>query len=208
MTISVGLPLAMLLVVACSRAHAPIGDEGKTSISAVHVPKAAKTQSDGGHVQSRVAAAVDHAPENLRDPLMAIHESLSSVSLASWQVIVDDPGRKDRLAWLARDFGAPAFARAEHVDEGLLQTRTSEGALHLGLLVIHFRECKSLAVARAAVAKAGRLNFKLPVLTLFRTQSHGHDLIFVLSETPLHRQVDALFKNIESVLKKDTACSD
>lgn len=52
------------------------------------------------------------------------------------------------------------------------------------------------------------MNFKLPVLTVFRTKARGHDLMFVLSETPLHSQVDVLFKNIDLVLGNDSACSD
>ena len=208
MTIPVRATLTLLLVGACSRIHAPTGDEGRTSIAVDPVRRAAKTSSDAGQAQSHVATAVESAPESLRSPLMAIHESLSSVALASWQVVVDGAGRKDRLGWLARDFGTSAFSRADRIDEGLLQTRTPEGALHLGLLVIHFRECKNLAKARAAVAKSGRTNFKLPVLTIFRTKARGHEMIFVLSETPVHSQIDALLKNIDLVLKNDSPCSE
>jgi hypothetical protein len=65
-----------------------------------------------------------------------------------------------------------------------------------------------LAEARAAVAKARRMNLRLPVLTLFRTKAQGHAMVMVLSETPLHPQVDALFKQIDKVLGSDVACGE
>jgi hypothetical protein len=195
MTISVSASLIFILV--------------GTSISTAPARKVAEAQPDGGgRTQAPSASAIENAPESLRGPLVAIHESLSSVPLGSWHVMVDGAGRKERLGWLGRDFRTSAFTRAERVDEGLLQTQTPEGPLHLGLLVIHFRKCKDLVEARIAVAKAGRMNFRLPVLTLFRTKARGHDMIIVLSETPIHRQVDALLKNIDGVLRNDLACSD
>lgn len=208
MTISaVATTLAVLLVGACSRTGVPTRDEGKTSIAADLVRKAVAAEPDGGGVRHLLPAALENAPESLRGPLVAIQKSLSLVSPDSWQLMVDSAKRKERLAWLARDFGTAAFSRAERVDEAVLQTRTPEGALHLGLLVIHFRECKHLAAARAGVTKAGRLNLRLPVLTLFRTKAKGHDMIMVLSETPLHPQVDGLFKSLDGVLGIDLPCS-
>jgi hypothetical protein len=162
----------------------------------------------GDPVRAHVPVAIENAPENLRGPLVAIHRALSSVSPDSWQVTADGAGRKERLRWLSGDFGTAAFSRAERVDEALLQTRTPEGALHLGLLAIHFPACKPLAEARAAVAKARRMNLRLPVLTLFRTKAQGHAMVMVLSETPLHPQVDALFKQIDKVLGSDVACAE
>ncbi len=208
MTISVSASLILLLVGACSRSHAPTKDKGEASAPTARARKVAETEPDGGRVQSHLPGIVENAPESLRGSLVAIHESLSSVPFGSWHVMVDGAGRKERLAWLGRDFRTSAFSRADRVDEGLLQTQTPEGALHLGLLVIHFRECQDLVEARAAIAKAGRMNFRLPVLTVFRTKARSHDMIVVFSETPLHRQVNALLKNLDLVLRSDSACSD
>jgi hypothetical protein len=171
---------------------------------------AAQASRDGGQAgaPSVKADGVPTLPDALRSPVQAISDRLSSVAWTDWQVTADSPGRKQRLVWLAKDFGAPAFKRADHVDEAVLQPRATSGPPHVGLVVVHFAKCKQLAEARKRVLKAGRLNFALPVLTVFRMRRQGHSLTFVLSETPLRTEIEGLFESLDEILGKESACSD
>jgi len=94
------------------------------------------------------------------------------------------------------------------VDEAVLQTQVSDRPLHVGLIVVHFAKCMLLADARKRVDKTGRLNFALPVLTVFRVRAQAHNLTFILSETPLRSEIDGLFKNLDDVLGKESECAD
>jgi hypothetical protein len=156
----------------------------------------------------RGARPVENAPADFRGALEAIHASLSLHSWNDWQILVDNPERKDRLAWLAKDFGAQAFRQADRVDEAHLHAQTSAGLLHVGLLVAEFPKCKQLTAAYRAVVKAGRSNFALPILTMFRSKARGHSLLFLFSETTLQPQVGPLLERYDSLLGTDMRCSD
>jgi hypothetical protein len=63
----------------------------------------------------------------------------------------------------------------------------------LGVYVVVFNECSALKQARESIVRAGRLNFRLPVLTRFRWAQQGRSLALVFSETPLQAAVAATF---------------
>jgi hypothetical protein len=121
---------------------------------------------------------VDNAPAEFRVALEAIHAWLSLPSWKDWHILVNNSEREERLAWLAKDFGARAFRQADRVDEAHVHAQTSAGLLHVGLLVANFPTCKQLAAAYGAVVKSGRSNFALPILTTFRAKTRGHSLLF------------------------------
>jgi hypothetical protein len=170
----------------------------------------ASASADGGPAAARPAKAEETPPlpDALRLPVQAVIGRLAGVAWTDWQVTADNPGRKQRLAWLAKDFAAPAFKRADRLDEAVLLPKTGSGPPHVGLMVVHFAKCRQLAGARKRVLKTGRHNFALPVLTVFRMRAQGHRLIFVLSETPLRPEVDGLFKDLDQILGPESACSD
>jgi hypothetical protein len=152
-------------------------------------------------------ASLDDAPVTFRDVLQSIHRRAAATSWSDWNITLDGPQRKARLAWLAKDFRAPAFRQADRVDEAHLFRRSSQDLLDLGLWVLHFPKCKQLKDVRAAMLKTGRSNFVLPVLTVFRTVARGRELIFVFSETPLHPTVDSLWKNLPEVVGGEMPCT-
>lgn len=169
--------------------------------------------ADGGGAPTAGASsggdtASDTPPATLRAPLRALSARLPSVAQRDWQITVDNPQRKQRLAWLAKDFAASSFKRADQVDEALLQSSGPSAPPHVGLIVVHFAKCRDLRDARKRVDRTGRHNFLLPVLTLFGVRSQGHNLTFVVSETPLRPEIDSLFKNVDEVLGKDSECAD
>jgi hypothetical protein len=147
------------------------------------------------------------ASGDLAKVIDAVNGSLPTAARADWQIIASAENRTERLAWLAQDFHAPVFLRAEQVDEGRLQSQTPS-PLHVGVFLIRFGNCRGLAEARAKVEKSGRQNFALPVLTLFRTRLLDHNLVFVFSETPLHKSVETLFQNLDSILGPSVPCAD
>lgn len=153
-------------------------------------------------------AVLAGAPATFRDALQAMHIRLSAPSFGNWDIAVGNPERKERLAWLARDFHAPAFRQANRVDEAHLRWKSDDGLLHLGLLVLRFPHCRQLRDVRAAIVKTGRSNFALPVLTVFRTVARDHELLFAFSETPLHARVEALWKSLPEVLGGEAPCAD
>ena len=175
---------------------------------------AAQTGSDGTRTAraapfSSRRAATDDIPVGLRAPLQAISSRLPLVAPKDWKITVDDPQeRRQRLVWLAQEFAAPSFKRADRVDEALLQSQGPAGLLHVGLIVVDFANCKNLRDARKRIDKTGRSNLLLPVLTLFGVRAQGHTLTFVLSETPLRREIDSLLKNLDEVLGKEVQCAD
>jgi hypothetical protein len=203
---SVALVLAMLA--ACPGSGS--SDKAASLSAAASSPPAAAARPslDAGVAASAVPVAVEKAPADFRSALAAIHASLSLRSWNDWRILVDNPERKDRLAWLAKDFGAHAFRQANRVDEAHLHAQTSAGLLHVGLLVAQFPTCRQLADAYGAVVKAGRSNFALPVLTMFRSKVRGHRLLFLFSETALQPQVSGLLERYESVLGADSRCTD
>jgi len=178
------------------------------SSSAATPPAVAATRSslDAGVVA--VPLSVANAPADLRRALEAIHASLSLPLWKDWEILVNNPGRKDRLAWLAKDFGSRVFYQADRVDEAHLHTQTPAGLLHVGILVAEFSNCKQLTVAYRAVIKADRSNFTLPVLTMFQSKARGHSLLFLFSETTLQPQVGPLLERYGSLLGTDMPCSD
>jgi hypothetical protein len=187
------------------------GSSGKAApLSAAASPPAATARPslDAGVAASAVPVAVEKAPADFRGALAAIHASLSLRSWNDWRILVDNPERKDRLAWLAKDFGAHAFRQADRVDEAHLHAQTSAGLLHVGLFVVRFPTCKQLADAQRAIVKARRSNFALPVLTMFRSKARGHSLLFLFSETTLQLQVGPLLERYESLLGTDLRCTD
>jgi len=169
---------------------------------------AARSSIDSGVAAIAVPVPVENAPADFRSALEAIFASLSLHSWNDWQILVDNPERKDRLAWLAKDFGAQAFRLAARVDEAHLHAQTSAGPLHVGLLVAEFPKCKQLTDAQRAVVKAGRSNFALPILTMFRSKARGHSLLFLFSETTLQPQVGPLLERYDSLLGTDLRCTD
>jgi hypothetical protein len=182
----------------------------KSGSSAAASPPAATARPslDAGVAASAVPVAVEKAPVDFRGALAAIHASLSLRSWNDWRIFVDNPERKDRLAWLAKDFGAHVFREADRVDEAHLHAQTSAGLLHVGLFVTQFPTCKQLTDAQRAIVKAGRSNFTLPVLTMFRSKARGHSLLFLFSETTLQPQVGPLLERYESLLGTDLRCTD
>jgi hypothetical protein len=100
------------------------------------------------------------------------------------------------------------FRQANRVDEAHLHTQTSAGLVHVGLLVTRFPTCKKLTHAYRAVVKAGRSNFALPVLTMFRSKVLGHSLLFLFSETTLQPQVVHLLDQYHSLLGTALRCSE
>jgi hypothetical protein len=178
------------------------------SSSAATPPAATAARSSIGAGAVAVPVPVENAPADFRSALEAIFASLSLHSWNDWQILVDNPERKDRLAWLAKDFGAQAFRLAARVDEAHLHAQTSAGPLHVGLLVAEFPKCKQLTDAQRAVVKAGRSNFALPILTMFRSKARGHSLLFLFSETTLQPQVGPLLERYDSLLGTDLRCAD
>ena len=198
--------LVLLMLAACpglgsSREAAP-----STSTAAPPAAVAARSSIDAGAVVMPVS--VENAPADFRGALEAIHASLSLRSWKDWDIWVNNPERKDRLAWLARDFGSRVFHQADRVDEAHLHTQTSAGFLHVGLLVVEFHKCKQLTAAYRAVTKAGRSNFALPVLTVFQSKARGHSLLFLFSETTLQPQIGPLLDRYDSLLGADMRCAD
>jgi hypothetical protein len=200
-----GAVLALAMLVACPRSAS--SSKAMPSSSAATPPAAVVRSSvDAGAVA--VPVQVENAPADFRNTLKAIFAALSLHSWNDWQILVNNPERKGRLAWLAKDFGARAFHQADRVDEAHLHAQTSAGLLHVGLLVVDFPKCKQLTAARRAVIKAGRSNFTLPVLTMFRSKARGHSLLFLFSETTLQPQVGPLLERYDSLLGTDMRCSD
>jgi len=178
------------------------------SSSAATPPAVAAARSSLDASAVAVPVPVENAPADFRGALEAIHAYLSLRSWKDWDILVNNPERKDRLAWLARDFGSRIFHQAERVDEAHLHTQTSAGPLHVGLLVAEFHKCKQLTAAYRAVIKAGRSNFALPVLTMFQSKARGHSLLFLFSETTLQPQIGPLLDRYDSLLGADMRCSD
>jgi hypothetical protein len=195
--------LILAMLVACLESAV---SKNAAASSGVPMPPAVadRPSSEGG--AATVPAPVVKAPTDFRAALEAIHASLSLHTWNDWQLLVDNPERKDRLAWLAKDFGAPVFRQADRVDEAHLHRQA--GQLHVGLLVAHFPACKQLMNAYKAVIKAGRSNFTLPVLTMFRSKARGHSLLFLFSETPLQQQVGPLLEKFDSLLGSDLRCTN
>jgi hypothetical protein len=175
------------------------------------VPAAPTLPVDSGPAAPRSPAlppALARAPAPLGGIVRALHHALGPTPADAWQILPDGPQRKERLAWLARDFRSPAFLRADRLDEALLQADTPSGPLHLGVLAVHFAKCKPLVESTMRVRRAGRQNFVLPVLTVFRTRAQGHSLLFVLSESPLDARVAAVFGDLDPIVGPDSACKD
>jgi hypothetical protein len=188
-----------------SRSQAPAQD-GNTS----HPQLAdSGTRGDAQYTDGRIKPHEHLQVENLDEVFQTVLTKIQgAVPSGDWQITADNPARKDRLAWLTRDFGARIFLSAIRVDEALLQMSTREGPLHLGVLSLRFQNCKSLREARSAVSKVGRLNFALPVLTIFRTKAHDHSLTFIMSETPLIGPIDGLLKNLDRIVGPDIKCAE
>jgi hypothetical protein len=138
--------------------------------------------------------------------MLAITKKLDGVAMGQWRVMGDKKRAATQLAWLAKDFRTTAFAKASGVDEAVLMTTAKVGPLHIGLLSVHFPSCKLLRAARARVEKASRFNFLLPVLTIFRIRELDHSLLFVFSETPLHRGVERILSDVGAVVGPDKPC--
>ncbi len=202
-----GAVLVLATLVAC---HGSTSSSEAAHSSTTAAPRAAATRPrpDAAVTTAAVPAPVEKAPADFRGALEAIQASLSLRSWSDWQILVDNPARKNRLAWLAKDFRAQVFRQADRVDEAHVHVQTSSGLLHVGLLVARFPKCKQLAEAHRAVVKAGRSNFALPVLTVFRSKARGHSLLFLFSETTLQPQVGPLLERYDSLLGTDLRCAE
>jgi len=131
------------------------------------------------------------------------------VPSADWQVIPRTPSaQNERLKWLAHDLGTRIFLAADAVAEARLHTSVSNEQVHLGVISMHFPKCSQIAAVLQAIQRAGRQNFRLPVLTVFRVLPDGHQLTFVISETPLARTVEDVFQRIEGDRADGRPCSD
>jgi len=200
---------AVLVLAMLAACHGSVPSSKATPSSPAATPPAAtaaRSSIDAGTVA--VPVPVENAPADFRSALEAIFASLSLHSWNDWQILVDNPERRARLAWLAKDFGVQAFRLAARVDEAHLHAQTSAGPLHVGLLVAEFPKCKQLTDAQRAVVKAGRSNFALPILTMFRSKARGHSLLFLFSETTLQPQVGPLLERYDSLLGTDLRCTD
>ena len=201
---SAALVLAMLA--ACPGSASSSKATPSPAAATPPVAAAARSSIDAGAVA--VPLPVENAPADFREALEAIHASLSLRSWNDWHILVNNPERKDRLAWLAKDFGSRVFHQADRVDEAHLHTQISAGLLHVGLLVADFPKCKHLAAAQRAIVKSGRSNFALPILTMFQSKARGHSLLFLFSETTLQPQVSPLLERYDSLFGSDVRCSD
>ena len=159
-------------------------------------------------IDSGIPAASELAgvSDELRSTISAIDSVLPSAVRRDWQTIATADDRKERLAWLARDFHAPVFLRSDRLDEARVLEQAPD-PLHVGVLAVRFGDCRALAEAKAKVERSGRQNFALPVLTLFRMRARDHSLVFVFSETPMHKSVAALLRDTNSILGPDRKCS-
>jgi len=144
--------------------------------------------------------------DELRSTISAINSVLPSAVRGDWQIVATADNLKERLAWLARDFHAPMFLRAERLDEARILEQ-APAPLHVGVLAVRFGDCRALAEAKTKVERSGRQNFALPVLTLFRMRARDHSLVFVFSETPMHESVAELLRDTNAVLGADRPCS-
>ncbi|MDX2024372.1 MAG: hypothetical protein SF187_29285 [Deltaproteobacteria bacterium] len=127
-----------------------------------------------------------------------IGRSFAGVSDADWQVTLNVPDKAERASWLAKDFSAPGFRKASQFDEAVLQVSSPQGPLHAALWFIHFPDCKALDATRDRVVKSQRLNLKTAALTLFRMHTQRQTLIFFLSETPMHPEVEVVLKSFDA----------
>jgi hypothetical protein len=184
-----GFAATVLAMIAACPGSASSSKAAPWSTAATSAPTAARPSLDAGAAVMAAPASVEKAFADFRGAIGAIHAALLPHTWNDWQVMANNPERKDRLAWLATDFGAKAFRQADRVDEAHLHAQTAAGLLHVGLLVAHFPRCGQLTEASSAVVKAGRSNFALPVLTMFRSKARGHSLLFLLSETHLQPHV-------------------
>jgi hypothetical protein len=153
--------------------------------------------------QSPVAPAriaIETAPSELRAAVMRIHGYLGLATWSDWRVRSRIPDRRERLAWLAKEFHAPIFRWADSAGEAILETRTPEGDLQVGLLFVHFPTDAARGKAALAVAKVGRNHFLLPILSAFRVRVPGQGLLFVISETSLHPRFQKLIEDLEATL--------
>jgi hypothetical protein len=193
------LLLALALSLTSCRERAPF-QQGHARPAPAVVAPACAVAVDSGTPPSELAATSDE----LRSTISAINSILPSALRSAWQVIATG-NRKERLAWLARDFHAPAFLRAERLDEASIMEQSPD-ALHVGILAVHFGDCRALADAKAKVERSGRQNFALPVLTLFRMRARDHSLVFVFSETPMLESVAAFLRDANVILGADRPC--
>jgi hypothetical protein len=181
-------------------------------------PSTGSSPSDAATFAPSIPAAYDAgvsgdlsvvvASDDFDAVIRGITKSLDGVEIHQWQLTADDERKNAQLAWLAKDFGTPAFTKASGLDEAVLLAKTESGPLHVGLLQVHFPSCKLLRAASGGVEKAKRLNFLLPVLTTFRTHERNHSLLFVLSETPLQSGVEAIYKDLSAVVGAATPCEE
>lgn len=151
-----------------------------------------------------VPAPIENSGDSLTRTMHAINTLIPAAVRSDWTVISTAENRKERLSWLARDFGAPVFRRAEQMGEARLLR--PDLPLHIGVLAIRFGHCRALAEATAKVERSGRQNFALPVLTFFRLHPQGRDLVFVFSETPTHPSAAALLGDPHAVLGPALPC--
>jgi hypothetical protein len=139
-------------------------------------------------------AQLSRALPGFLDSLRAAHRILAPAGWDDWVLSIDSKDCRARLSWLAKDFRAPAFRRADRVDEARINRSTGEASLHLGILAVHFRSGKELDKAIKAVRKCARSNFALPVLTAFQLNTRAREMVFVFSETPTHPRIEELLR--------------
>ena len=198
----IGLLLALALNLVACRGRAPSQQGHERLAPADLAPASPPPSIDAGTPTSELAEVSDE----LRSTISAINSVLPGAVRDDWQIIATTDNRKERLAWLARDFHARAFLRAERLDEARILEQAPD-PLHVGVLAVRFGDCRALAEAKAKVERSGRQNFALPVLTLFRMRARDHSLVFVFSETPMHESVAALLRDMNALLGADRQCS-
>lgn len=118
-----------------------------------------------------------------------------------------DAEARSQAAFLDRDFGSRIFVRNEKSLATAHVAKTGNGP-DIGVTIVYFKSCKQLTQALAVVRKAGRSNFKLEILTVFRAFPRDNALVFVTSETPFHPSVQALLNTVEIQTPGRRECSE
>ena len=185
----------------------------------------------GGSISSRSAKAAEHQlsdhrlkadaerPESVRalPTTTTWFRAVAAFVEKKWpnlpheQLEFNDSARvcRERIAWLGRDFRTKAFAKAlPNCGEGQLKAEENGLWPQIGIIVVEFPTCRSLAAAREAVKNSKRSAFRLPIATTFRAIARGRALLFVTSESVLRDDVGELLDGLETFAADQRACTE
>ena len=202
----IGLLFALAASLIACRGQAPSQRGHERPAPAEVAPWSRTLSIDSGTPASELAGVSDQ----LRNTVLAINSVLPGAVRAHWQII----GTTDNQPLELRVNGQRALrlepdasvTGAPNVIGGSSMEQAAD-PLHVGVLAVRFGDCRALAEAKAKVERSGRKNFALPVLTLFRTRTCDHSLVFVFSETPTHKSVTVLLRDTNALLRADLQCS-